>query len=70
MKQQVTWGYAVVTALAANGVENRFDRIIFSSKTLCSLSTETAFITVLPVPVQVHNNNKRLNNINHTKKGQ
>lgn len=41
----------MVTAFAAKGVENKFDKIMFSSKTLCSLSTATAFTTVFPVPI-------------------
>jgi hypothetical protein len=36
--------------LAANGVQNRFERIMFSSATLCSFNTATALITVFPVP--------------------
>lgn len=45
-----TNGNAVVIVWAAIGVVNRFDRIILSSATRCSLSTLTALITVLPVP--------------------
>jgi hypothetical protein len=31
-------------------VQNRFERIMFSSATLCSFNTATALITVFPVP--------------------
>jgi streptogramin lyase len=31
-------------------VQNRLERIIFSSATLCSFNTATALITVFPVP--------------------
>lgn len=37
--------------LAAIGVQNKFDKIIFSSSTLCSFNTAMAFITVFPVPI-------------------
>lgn len=47
-----TRGNLAVSILAANGVQNKFDRIIFSSGTLCSFKTVTAFTTVLPVPVK------------------
>lgn len=46
----LTCGNADMIVLAANGVEKRFDKIIFSSRTLCSIRTVTALITVLPVP--------------------
>lgn len=46
-----TLGKAVTRDLAAIGVQNRFDKIIFSSSTLCSFSTAMAFITVFPVPI-------------------
>lgn len=49
---KLTCGKAVTIAFAAKGVENKFDKIMFSSSTLCSLSTVTDFITVFPVPVQ------------------
>jgi len=45
-----TLGKAVTRDLAAIGVQNKFDRIIFSSSTLCSFSTAIAFMTVFPVP--------------------
>jgi hypothetical protein len=45
-----TCGYAAITDLAANGVQNKFDRMMFSSATLCSFNTATALITVFPVP--------------------
>ena len=37
--------------LAAIGVQNKFDRIMFSSSTLCSFNTAMAFMTVFPVPI-------------------
>lgn len=37
--------------LAAIGVQNKFDKMIFSSSTLCSFRIAIAFITVFPVPL-------------------
>jgi len=45
----------VTRDLAAIGVQNKFDKIMFSSSTLCSFSTAMAFITVFPVPICVIN---------------
>lgn len=47
-----TLGKAVTRVLAANGVQNKFESIMFSSKTLCSFNTAIAFITVFPVPTE------------------
>lgn len=47
----VTLGKAVTRDLAAIGVQNKFDKIIFSSSTLCSFNTAIAFMTVFPVPI-------------------
>lgn len=46
----LTWGKAAVIDRHATGVQNKFERIMFSSSTLCSLSTATALMTVFPVP--------------------
>lgn len=51
--QEITLGKAVIKDLAAIGVQNKFDSIIFSSRTLCSFKTAIAFITVFPVPTCV-----------------
>lgn len=48
---EITLGKAVTRDLAAIGVQNKFDRMIFSSSTLCSFSTAMAFMTVFPVPM-------------------
>lgn len=53
-----TLGKAVTRDLAAIGVQNRFDKIIFSSSTLCSFSTAMAFITVFPVPKCISSKHK------------
>lgn len=50
---EITLGKAVTRDLAAIGVQNKFDRIMFSSSTLCSFNTAIAFITVFPVPIYV-----------------
>jgi len=47
---KITLGKAVTKDLAAIGVQNKFDKIIFSSSTLCSFNTAIAFTTVFPVP--------------------
>lgn len=52
---EITLGKAVTRDLAAIGVQNKFDRMMFSSSTLCSFSTAIAFITVFPVPICVIN---------------
>lgn len=46
----LTLGKTVTRVLAATGVQNKFDKMIFSSNTLCSFKTAMAFITVFPVP--------------------
>lgn len=51
---KVTLGKAVTRDLAAIGVQNKFDKIIFSSSTLCSFNTAIALMTVFPVPMCVH----------------
>lgn len=48
---KVTLGKAVTKDFAAIGVQNKFDKIIFSSSTLCSFNTAIALITVFPVPI-------------------
>jgi len=48
---EITLGKAVTKDLAAIGVQNKFDRIMFSSSTLCSFNTAMAFMTVFPVPI-------------------
>lgn len=48
--RMVISGNSDVKDLAAVGVQNKFDKIIFSSATLCSFRTATAFETVFPVP--------------------
>ena len=47
---QLTLGKAVTRTFAAGGVQNKFDKIIFSSSTWCSFRTAMALITVFPVP--------------------
>lgn len=49
--RNITLGNFEVTLSIATGVENILDKIIFSSATLCSFSTDTALLTVLPVPM-------------------
>lgn len=43
-------GNSEVNDFAADGVQNKLDRIMFSSATWCSFRTATAFETVFPVP--------------------
>lgn len=45
-------GNSDVIASTAEGVQNKLERIIFSSATLCSFRTATALETVFPVPVK------------------
>lgn len=49
-KFKLTLGNIVNRLFTDVGVENMLDRIIFSSKTLCSFKTVTAVLAVFPVP--------------------
>lgn len=52
MRLKLTFGKVESKLLTDAGVQNIFDRIILSSKTLCSFKTVTAVLAVLPVPDQ------------------
>ena len=62
-----TLGNAVTKVLAAKGVQNKLDSMIFSSDTWCSLSTAIAFITVFPVPIAIMKNQSSFDCLNTRK---